>query len=127
MSYTGVPSPNAPRPEDPVTRAVADTLRRIERNYGREGSGPGSRFEGRLLEDVQAEAAVAMVLSVTRPAPEPDGPRYCARCGRALAGQDEVGWYLQVQVSDPVFGFTFADRVHECDGRPHAVVARRPW
>jgi len=30
-------------------------LCRIERNYEREGSGPGSRFEGRLLEDVQAE------------------------------------------------------------------------
>ena len=30
-------------------------LRRIETNYQREGSGPGSRFEGRLPEDVQAE------------------------------------------------------------------------
>jgi hypothetical protein len=49
-----VASPNAPRPEDPLTRELADGLARIERNYGREGSGPGSRFEGRLLEDVQA-------------------------------------------------------------------------
>jgi hypothetical protein len=40
---------------------VADTLRRIEVNYDREGSGPGSRFEGELLEDVQARTAVAMV------------------------------------------------------------------
>ena len=31
-------------------------LYRIEANYEREGSGPGSRFEGRLLQDVQAEA-----------------------------------------------------------------------
>jgi len=36
-------------------------LRRIEYNYGREGSGPGSRFEGRLLEDVQAEAVMCAV------------------------------------------------------------------
>jgi hypothetical protein len=33
-------------------------LARIEVNYEREGSGPGSRFEGRLLEDVQAEAVL---------------------------------------------------------------------
>jgi hypothetical protein len=39
-------------------RELADGLRRIEYNYQREGSGPGSRFEGRLLEDVQAEYAV---------------------------------------------------------------------
>ena len=56
-----VASPNKPRPDDPLIRAVADTLRRIENNYGREGSGPGSRFEGELLEDVQARAVVAMV------------------------------------------------------------------
>jgi len=30
-------------------------LHDIAVNYAREGSGPGSRFEGRLLEDVQAE------------------------------------------------------------------------
>jgi hypothetical protein len=33
-------------------------LMRIARNYEREGSGPGGRFEGRLLEDVQAAAVV---------------------------------------------------------------------
>lgn len=54
-------SPNAPRPEDPLVLEVADMLARIETNYDREGSGPGSRFEGRLLEDVQAEAAVRRV------------------------------------------------------------------
>jgi hypothetical protein len=53
-----VSSPNAPRPSDPLILELADMLRRIENNYQREGSGPGSRFEGRLLEDVQAEAVV---------------------------------------------------------------------
>lgn len=56
-----VPSPNAPRPDDPLIRDVSDTLFRIARNYDREGSGPGSRFEGRLLEDVQAECVVREV------------------------------------------------------------------
>jgi len=57
-----VASPNAPRPDDPLTLELADMLRRIEANYEREGSGPGSRFEGRLLEDVQAEAVLRRVL-----------------------------------------------------------------
>lgn len=56
-----VASPNAPRPADALVLLVADMLVRIERNYEREGSGPGSRFEGRLLEDVQAEAVVRRV------------------------------------------------------------------
>lgn len=60
-SRTLVPSPNKPRPDDPLTRAVADALRRIEGNYEREGSGPGSRFEGQLLEDAQARRVIAMV------------------------------------------------------------------
>jgi hypothetical protein len=51
-------SPNVPRPADPLVVEVADMLVRIEVNYDREGSGPGSRFEGRLLEDVQAEAVL---------------------------------------------------------------------
>lgn len=54
-SHEAVPSPNAPRPADPLVRELADGLRRIEFNYQKEGSGPGSRFEGRLPEDVQAE------------------------------------------------------------------------
>ena len=54
-------SPNAPRPDDPLTLELADILRRIEINYEREGSGPGSRFEGRLLEDVQAERIVRAI------------------------------------------------------------------
>lgn len=56
-----VESPNAPRPADPLIVHVADTLRRIEARYDREGSGPGSRFEGRLREDVQAETVVRLV------------------------------------------------------------------
>jgi len=56
-----VNSPNAPRPHDPQIVYIADTLRRIEGRYAQEGSGPSSRFEGRLLEDVQAEAVVRMV------------------------------------------------------------------
>lgn len=56
MSTIAVSSPNAPRPADPLITEVADMLYRIEVRYEREGSGPGSRFEGRLLEDVQAEA-----------------------------------------------------------------------
>lgn len=60
-TVVAVESPNKPRPEDPLVLDVADALRRIERNYDVEGSGPGSRFEGRLLEDVQAEEAVRIV------------------------------------------------------------------
>lgn len=56
-------SPNKPRPADPLVRQVADALARIERNYQREGSSPGSRFEGELLEDVQARYAVNEVRS----------------------------------------------------------------
>lgn len=51
-------SPNAPRPADELTRDIADGLRRIENNYTSEGSGPGSRFEGQLLEDAQATWAL---------------------------------------------------------------------
>jgi hypothetical protein len=55
-----VQSPNAPRPTG-VVLDIADMLRRVESNYAREGSGPGSRFEGRLLEDVQATAVVRLL------------------------------------------------------------------
>jgi plasmid maintenance system antidote protein VapI len=37
--------------------------------------------------------------------------RICARCRRHLVDEDEAG-------------FTFMDRVHECDGRPHDVIIR---
>jgi hypothetical protein len=49
-----VSSPSRPE-TDPLVREIGDGLRRIETNYEREGSGPGSRFEGRCLEYVQAE------------------------------------------------------------------------
>lgn len=52
---TAQASPNKPRPSNSITRLIADGLASIERNYAREGSGPGSRFEGMLLEDAQAE------------------------------------------------------------------------
>lgn len=57
-------SPSTPRPADPLVRQVADILARVARNYGREGSGPGSRFEGRLLEDVQADRVVRELRSL---------------------------------------------------------------
>lgn len=47
----------------------------------------------------------------------------CARCGKPLY-QDADGWYSQVTVTDDeVPGLAFADRVHECDGKPHDVVS----
>lgn len=61
MSVVVRDSPNAPRPTDPLVREVAGILTRIEINYGREGSGPGSRFAGQLLQDAQAERVVRVV------------------------------------------------------------------
>jgi hypothetical protein len=83
---TAQDSPNKPRPADPLTREIADALNRIERNYEREGSGPGSRFEGRLLEDVQAEYAVGHALG-------PAARKY-------LALLDEATRLLYAQVSN---------------------------
>ena len=60
-------SPNAPRPTDPLTMELAYSLAGIERNYISEGSGPGSRFEGKLLEDVQAEYVVRRMRQVCVP------------------------------------------------------------
>lgn len=52
------------------------------------------------------------------------GTALCARCRRVLVDQDDVGWYYQVPVTDPeIPGLTFMDRVHECDGKPHLVIA----
>lgn len=50
------------RPADPLAREIGDRLYRITRNYEREGTGPGSRFEGQLLEDVMAVAVVGWLL-----------------------------------------------------------------
>jgi len=54
-------SPNSNRHEDPLVRELADALDRIAANYAAEGAGPGSRFAGQLLEDVQAAYAVRML------------------------------------------------------------------
>ena len=51
------------RPTDPLAREIADGIRHIEYNYAREGAGPGSRFEGKLLEDVQAEWVMRELLT----------------------------------------------------------------
>ena len=49
----------------------------------------------------------------------------CQRCRKVLVEQDEIGWYYQQPVTDPAApGLTFMDRVHECDGKPHAVRLR---
>lgn len=66
-------SPNAPRPDDPLVREIADVLMRIEINYEREGT--GARLTVRW----------------------PDAPRRAGRdCrrpgpGRATAGRHVIG------------------------------------
>ena len=61
--------------------------------------------------------------------------RLCARCRKVLVDEDELGWYYQVPVEEnfgplypggPDTMMTFMDRVHECDGKPHLVIAREP-
>lgn len=47
--------------DDELTEEIAQMLVRIERNYERETSGPGSRFEGKRLEVVQALAVIRRV------------------------------------------------------------------
>ena len=61
-SHVAIESPSKPRPTNEIVRYIADTLRHIEYNYQREGSGPGSRFEGELLEDVQARTIIRILL-----------------------------------------------------------------
>jgi hypothetical protein len=54
-----VKDPNCPRHgDDQLVEDVAGMLVRIEINYHREGSGPGSRFEDQRLEIVQARAVI---------------------------------------------------------------------
>jgi hypothetical protein len=72
-SHVVVESPNKPRPPNPVIRYLADTLRHIEINYEREGSGPGSRFEGELLEDVQARTVLRILLPALQQRVPPAG------------------------------------------------------
>jgi hypothetical protein len=58
--------PVTAEPVDPLVEEIADALVAIERNYQREGSGPGSRFEGKRLEVVQAEFVVRKLLGGAR-------------------------------------------------------------
>jgi hypothetical protein len=98
-----VESPNKPRPDDHLARSVADTLRRIENNYHREGSGPGSRFEGELLEDVQARTAIATVTSWQRElaAREPHAaPEPVQLLLGPCKAQGHHGEHLQLQTHD---------------------------
>ena len=88
-----VASPNAPRPDDPFVVYIADTLRRIEINYEREGSGPGSRFEGRLVEDVQAQTVVRIVREKDARRDLHAGHDTCPHCHRCrdCGGQHKTG------------------------------------
>lgn len=61
-SHVAVSSPTV-RSADPLVRELSDGLNRITVNYSVEGSGPGSRFEGKLLEDVQAEWVMRELLA----------------------------------------------------------------
>jgi hypothetical protein len=75
-----------------------------------------------------AHVARALQAEIAAGGAVPTAPCWCARCGRRLVSRDEAGWYCQVLAADPRMpGLTFAGRLHECDGRPHAVTARRPW
>lgn len=47
--------------DDQLVEDIAGMLSRIEINYLREGSGPGSRFEGQRLEVAQAKAVIRRV------------------------------------------------------------------
>jgi hypothetical protein len=47
--------------DEALAEEVANMLWRIEGNYHREGSGPGSRFEGQRLEVAQARAVIRCV------------------------------------------------------------------
>lgn len=60
----------------------------------------------------------------------PVAERTCARCAHVLVGEDELGPYYQIPVTEntgplspggPDTVLTFADRVHECDGKPHEL------
>jgi hypothetical protein len=53
-------------------RWIADTLARVERNYDREGSGPGSRFEGMLREDAEAQCVLRLLAAKLLTLPQPE-------------------------------------------------------
>ncbi len=51
--------------DDELIEELAGMLVRIEANYARETSGPGSRFEGQRLEVVQARAVLRRIREIT--------------------------------------------------------------
>jgi hypothetical protein len=54
--------------------------------------------------------------------------RLCARCRRVLVDEDDQGWYYQTPVETPeVPGLILMDRIHQCDGKPHLVIAPEPY
>lgn len=81
-SHIVVEMPTAPPPDDPFVQELADSFWRIEGNYDREGTGLGSRFEGKTLQRCLAEFAIRVVRAQDRRAgrvvvdlPEPDEER----------------------------------------------------
>jgi hypothetical protein len=53
-----VPAPDPTAADDQAVAEISNMLVRIEYNYLRETSAPGTRFEGQRLEDVQARAVL---------------------------------------------------------------------
>lgn len=133
-SHITVSSPTV-RHSDSLVRDLADGIRHIEYNYQREGSGPGSRFEGKLLEDVQAEWVLRELLAREGnwniPGRMGDGKpriRILARLPLPLlpAGMRVLG------VSDGQFSLSCVDHgqvtVHStCSIRTLSFEARRHW
>lgn len=59
--------------DDELAEEIAGMLVRIEANYERETSGPGSRFEGQRLEIVQARAVIRRIRERGEPLSGPRG------------------------------------------------------
>lgn len=68
-------TPDGPENVDDLVRELDGLLWRIEGNYNREGSGPGSRFEGKTLEAVQARALIRHVWPLAYRASREDAAR----------------------------------------------------
>lgn len=116
-SHVAVSSPTV-RSADPLVRELSDGLNRITRNYEREGSGPGSRFEGQLLEDVQAEWVMRELLA-----------RELSPHGMPLPLMPPG---MTVKGTDPQLALVCADhgevlKTHEISLRTLSFEARRHW
>lgn len=55
------------QPRTELEAEIAHTLYAIQCNYEREGTGPGSRFEGEKLEVVQARWVIQRLRATSRP------------------------------------------------------------